>query len=189
VLETTVVTSDGHAYYVAFRSLHDEANPIEYVWLCLMLASKLLYVIGNQRRQQPAKAMLREFIQRIGDTRLAETDTVADLAGPKLRVFLANPPPSGKTIIGRLAYVNPAKRLIWTSIPVVWYENQFPHTFLAVVDAALPALDRFHRDRLQGSLARMAELYAEGRDSSSLAELMKVPRLAFMEAKVVDIDA
>ena len=184
LLEATVATSNAQDYYVTFRELHPETKPIEYVWLCLLLASKLLYNMGKDRKQAEAKSLSHNLIRILGNTNLAEIDNVVEITGQPLRVLDVSQPPPGKTIVGKLAYVNPLKRLIWTSIPVTWFEYQFPYTFLAVVEASLPKLDKMHRDRLQESLSRMAKLYAGGSDSASLAALYQVPDLAFADATI-----
>ena len=83
---------------------------------------------------------------------------------------------TGKKIVAKVAYVNAGIRFIWTSVPLNWFEYQFPHSFLAVVHAVLPRLDKMLRQRLQGSLARMAELYLEdGWDPASLDALNQFP--------------
>ena len=185
LLEATVVTSNAQDYYVTFREPHPETKPIEYVWLCLLLAAKLLYNMGKERKQAEAKSLLHDLIRILGNTKLSEIDNVVQITGQPLRVVDVSQPPPGKTIVSKLAYVNPLKRFIWTSIPITWFEYQFPYTFLTVVNAVLPKLDKMHRDRLQGSLARMAELYAERNDSHSLSASLEVPHLAFADAKEI----
>jgi len=184
LLEAKVVTKNAQDYSVRFRELHPETKPIEYVWLCLLLASKLLYNIGNDRKQAEAKSLLHDLIGVVGNTNLSDIDDVVQVTGQPIRV-LDSPESSGKTIVAKLAYLNPMTRLIWTSLPATWFEHQFPHTFVAVVQATLPKLDTVHRQRLQGSLSRMAELYAEGSDTASLTALNEVPHLAFTDAKVI----
>lgn len=51
LLLATVSTPDDKNYYVQFQHLHPDMQPIEYVWLNLFLTAKLLYNIGNDRRQ------------------------------------------------------------------------------------------------------------------------------------------
>lgn len=185
LLEAKVVTSDAQDYYVTFRELHPETKPVEYVWLCLLLASKLLYIMGNDPQYAVAKRLFHDLIRKLGNTNLSGIEDVVKITGNQIRVLDVSEAPPGKTIVAKLAYVNLFQRMLWTSLPVTWFASQFLHTFISVCDAALPKLDTMHRDRLQGSLARMAELYAEGRDPASLAALLEVSHFAFNEAKVI----
>ena len=184
VLQASVVARNPGEYSVKFEELHPETKPIEYVWLCLQLAAKLLYNMGNDPNQAETKHTLNSLIGILGDTDLSGDVNVLNTAGRSIRVS-EDATTSGKKIVAKLAYVNPMTRLIWTSLPVTWFEHQFPDTLIAIVHTAIPRLDEVCRQRLQGSLARMAEIYAEGTDSSTLDALREVPHRAFMEARVI----
>ena len=182
ILQAEIVAISPDSYSVSFQNLHPEAKPIEYVWLCLQLAAKLLYNIGNDPNQANAKRQLMELIRVLGETDMSNDVDLIEITGRSIQVT-EKPVTSGKKIVAKLAYVNPITRLIYTSLPVTWFDSQFPDTFLAVVYTALPKLDELCRARLQGSLARMSEIYSYEADSSTLTALREVPHRAFIEAK------
>lgn len=95
-------------------------------------------------------------------------------------------PRGSKTIIVKVRYVNACRRTSWTTIPLRWFNPELPRSFLAVVQGCLPKLDDDLRDRLQGALVRMLELYDEPQwDCVSLKSLAEVPCLAFSDARII----
>lgn len=186
VLRASVSTSDGFRHFVGFEHLHPETKPVEYVWLCLFFAAKMLYNMGNQEKHEEARELLLGLIAAVGETDLVGSDDIIQETLQPIEVFPGQPDRGAKTIAAKVAYFNPMSRYIWTSLPYACFTFQFPHSFLAIVQASLPKLDTMLRHRLQGSIARMAELYEEGAwDPASLHALKNVPLLAFLEAKVI----
>ncbi len=183
VLEAKITTPDGAYYAVSFGDLRSDAKPIEYVWLCILLPAKLLFVAGNEQKQADAKSRLLSLISIIGRTDLSGTVDLVAVTGDPIDVRIDGES-NGKTITAKLAFVNPMRRFIWTSLPMTWFMYQFPHSCLAVVQASLPSLDAMHRQHLQRGLSRLAELYLdEGWDPSSPKTLANAPLIAFRDAK------
>ncbi len=185
VLEARIATSDALHYSVAFVELCPGVQPVEYVWLCILLAAKLLYNMGKDQKQAEAKTHLLDIIRTLGATDLWRAgNLVVEALEP---IEIATKEASGSRLVtARVIYVNPMLRHIWTTIPLSWFEHQFPHSFLAVVQTSLPKLNDILRDRLQGALAKMSELYDGNEwDPASLKSLAQVPSLAFWDARII----
>lgn len=89
---------------------------------------------------------------------------------------------TGKTITAKLSYVNIFARTLHTTLPLRYFEGQFPHTILAVLAASLSKLEPVHLEHLQGGFARMYELCGEI-DYTTLAGLAEISGRAFGEAR------
>jgi len=186
VLEALIGSEDDEVYNVVFRKIHPDMQPVEFVWLCLLLAAKLLYVMGNDAKQADAKRLLLATIALVAHTPLATTDDLLGQLKGDLKVDTTVPSSRARVIKARIAYVDVATRTIWTSLPFVQFVLQYPCAWLATVQASLPHLNETLRDRLQGALLRMDQLYREeGWDPATLRSLQYVPTMAFNEAKVV----
>ena len=78
LLEARISTPDGLHYSVEFVELHAGAQPVEYVWLCILLAAKLLYNMGNDHKQADAKVHLLWLITILGGTDLSRGSSLVD---------------------------------------------------------------------------------------------------------------
>jgi len=184
LVKASITATSPLEYSVQFQELHEDVKPVEYVWLCLLLASKLLFNMGNDAKQTEAKQVLHELIAVFGRTDFASSQEILRLTEAPLDIAI-NGDNTGKTISAIIEYQNIHSRSIATFLPATWYEFQFPHTLIASVYAVLPKLDEMLRKKLQGSFARMAELYTDGADSASMKSMIEVPQIAFMDSKVI----
>lgn len=177
LLEASVTTKNGVEYFVDFRKLHPDCKPVEYIWLCLWLPQRLLYIIGNNINHSNDRKKMMDILQEVASLDLVECDSVAKELG--LPITIQNGRSDGNTVTATIFYKNVAQRNFWTDIPRTWLPNQVPYTFVAVLDAVVPRLDDYHRLHLQQSLAHMVHLYDSGRDPATLAASIEVADLAF----------
>jgi hypothetical protein len=184
LLKATTSTPDSKLYKVWFTEIHPDTKPVEYIRLILSFAAKMLYIISpNDRRQERAKQALLVGLRVVGHSQLSSTSDIAALCGQGICVTNEPPSPGDKKITATLFYTNPVFRSIKTSIPARWFELQFFHSWLALVQQSLPKLDDMHLRRLRQSVRRLEELYSEGGvDLASVEGLVSAPTRAFVEA-------
>lgn len=184
LLRATIGTPDGKSYRVHIEVLHDDVKPVEYVWLILTFAAKMLYVIDPEDpRLEPAKECLIMGIRTLGDSGLSPTTDVASFCMQEISLSGGGGRSADREIDATLMYVHPMLRLVETSLPETFFPLQFFHSWLAVVQQSLGELDEMHLTRLAGALRRMADLYLEeGVDPLERDSVINVPSTAFWEA-------
>lgn len=178
LIELTVSTDDGYRYTVHFRSIHPEAKPIELVFLCLHLAAKLLFIIGNDARQAIDRARLIDLIEQFGNTDLTSVQNAVAEASEDM-CFSDDMGKNLKSVVALLACpIGKNQRKIHTKIPLSHFQMQYPRTFLAAIQFALANLDEKHRECLRIGLQEMASAYRNGMDPSALSTFHQVPDIA-----------
>ena len=186
LLEAKISSSDALTYKVTFNELHPDLKPVEYVRMILCFASKMLHIIDpNDPNQTHIQKLILQSIRKLSQTKLThDTDIMAVCDQEEIiRSTKGEPSKNDKKIVATLYFIDQMQRAINTSLPGRWYEYQFLHSWLALIQESLPKLDDMLLHRLQMSLKKMAELYFEqGVDYSSLNALNNVPNVAFVEA-------
>lgn len=182
LLEATISTSDGERYKVSFEKKNPDVNSEEYIRMILGSAAKMLHTIDpNDPNQVHVQKLLLESIQKLSQVDLNHKTDVMSGYGQQVSSTNGEPSSGDKKIVATLHTMNSTDRFVRTSIPYKWFEFQFLHSFLALIQETLPKLDESKVDRLKKSLGRMSEMYSEeGVDCSSVESLKKVPNKSFV---------
>lgn len=186
LLEATISTTDALTYKLYFKSHQTNLNPAEYVRLILCFGAKMLHIIDpNDPNQTHVKNEILESLKKLSETELSQNTDIMSVCDQDnfIKSSVGAPKPKDKKIVATLYFLDSMQRGITTSLPVKWYEYQFLHSWLALIQESLPKLDDFLIDHLQKSLKQMAELYfEEGIDYSTIDALNNVPNIAFVAA-------
>ena len=185
LLRADIGTSDGVRFEVAYHIQHEEMAPVEYVRLILHFAAKMLYNLDpkDPTTSREAEAILLA-IRRIAEKGIAPNTDVGSLTESPITVEEVSEVNCEQTVRATLGFVNPMLRAIHTSIPLRWLENQFLHSWLALVQTTLPKLDALLVERLNGSLKTLNDMYTSGGvDSKTLDGLREAPNAAFVNAE------
>ncbi len=186
LLEATISSTDALTYKVSFKPLHSDLKPVEYVRLILCFAAKMLHVIDpKDPNQSHIKNSILASIKKLSDTDLSQNIDVMSVCGQEeiINSTIGTALSKDKKIVATLYFLNPMERAINTTLPMSWFEYQFLHSWLALVQESLPKLNGLMANRLQMSLKKMAELYLDqGIDYSSTKSLNEVPTIAFVDA-------
>jgi hypothetical protein len=186
LLEATISSPNGLRYKVRFEQKHPDMKSVEQIRMILGFAAKMLHIIDpNDANQTPVQRELLKSIRKLSRIELNnQTDVMAACDQP-IGCTKGGAGSEDKTIVATLYFMNPMERFVNTSLPYSWFQYQFLHSWLALIQETLPKLDEAQIDRLQKSLERMSEMYfEEGMDYSSMQALGEVPNRSFAEAAV-----
>ena len=186
LLEATISSPDGLRYKVSFEQKHPDMKPVEHVRMILGFAAKMLHIIDpNDANQTDVQRELLESIRELSCIELNHQTDVMEACGQPIGCTKGEAGSEDKTIVATLYFMNPMERFVNTSLPYGWFQYQFLHSWLALVQETLPKLDEMQIDRLQKSLKRMSEMYfEEGADYSSMQALGEVPNRSFADAAI-----
>ncbi|WP_098062966.1 hypothetical protein [Longimonas halophila] len=186
LLEATISSPDGLRYKVTFEQKHPGMKSVEHVRMILCFAAKMLHIIDpNDVNQTHVQRQLLESIRKLSRIELNHQTDVMAVCSQPIGCTKGEAGSEDKTIVATLYFMNPMERFVNTSLPYRWFEYQFLHSWLALVQETLPKLDEMQIDRLQKSLERMSEMYFEERvDYSSIQALREVPNRSFAEAAI-----
>lgn len=185
LLRATVGTVDGGEYTVLIEKLRPDVEPVEYIWMILFFATKMMYNLWPTDAGQVG--LFQDCIKALGNTQIGKDTNVFEVCRmPKVEVSEATAQPAGKRVVATLYYPSITNRVIRTSIPLSPVQLQYLYSWLSLVQTALPRLNSLLLDRLQGALKVMGHLYEEcGVDAGSLVACADVPSKAFFGAEPV----
>ncbi len=158
IMAFTTTTPDGKVFSVKTDKHRGEVDQIEWVWLCILYASKVLYVIGDENSSETAD--FKSCMNRLGNTELSE-HRVRIVCG----VICSDLPEisdhelHGKSVKAVLSYLNDDSRSVQTSLPLQPYRNQYLNTWICLLVSAVKNLDSMHRKILRSALLNMAVAY------------------------------
>src|SRR5437588_506304 len=107
LLRAIVSTEDGFHFFVKLDDLHSDTKPVEYVWLVLLSAAKILFVMGNDREFAKPRTDLIRAMELIGRIGLNSDSDVVGLCSRQMTV-VATPlaPPSRMRLIATVGFLN-----------------------------------------------------------------------------------
>lgn len=182
LLRAIVSTQDAVTYFVKCDDLNTETQPVEYVWLVLLSAAKMLFVMGSDTEWSKPKTDLVRTIECLGRVRLDPNTDVISLCNRMMVVVDAGlVAPTKLRFVATVGFMNLATRGFHTEIP--WAlrmpEDFYPDCWIAIVVASLPKLDEQLRSQLQNSLAQMAHAYRTGKVDPASRQGLRLPAMCF----------
>lgn len=184
LLRATVKTQDARTYFVALTELNMQATPVEYVWLTLLSAAKMLYVMGNDSQFAKSRSDLLRAIETLSHHPLQRGTDVIGLCERTLTVVEAALDfPTKLRFVAKVGFLTETYRGFHTKIP--WSasipEDFYPDCWLAIVAAALPRLDEELLARLHVALHRMARAYRSGQVDPASRFGLRLPAMCLSE--------
>ena len=183
LLEARISTSNAQNYKVAFSVLEPDLVPNEYIRLILGFVTKMLHIIDpNDPNQTSVKQEILLSIKKLSDSELNHDTNVAIVCDQHIHSSSGEPSSRDKKIVATLYFLNPMERFVNTSIPTRWYEYQFLHSWIALIQATLPKLNEKQLNHLHHSLKVMREMYFEENiDFSKMESMAYVQNRSFSD--------
>lgn len=185
LLDAKISTSNAQDYKVAFDVLQSDMVPNEYIRMALGFVTKMLHIIDpNDPNQIGVKQEILSSIKKISDSELNHESDIAEICGQYINCTTGNPNSGDKKITATLYFINPMERFVNTSIPNTgWYEYQFLHSWIALLQASIPKLNEKQLKHLHHSIKRMAEMYfKENVDFTKIEAMGHVQNRSFIDA-------
>jgi hypothetical protein len=158
IMAFTATTPDGKAFSVKIDRYRGEVDQIEWVWLCILYAAKVLYVIGDESSSETSD--FKGCMDRLGSTELSALRIqivcgliCSDL--PEISEYELN----GRSVKAVLSYLNENARSVQTSLPLQPYRNQYLNTWICLLVSAVKNMDSHHKQILRCALRNMAVSY------------------------------
>lgn len=188
LLKASISTTDAQNYKVSFAVLQPDIVPNEYIRMVLGFITKMLHIIDpNDTRQIGVKQEILSSIRKISTAGLNHNSDLAAICDQYINCTIGAANQRDKKIIATLYFINPMERFVNTSLPNDgWYEYQFLHSWIALIQAILPKLNEKQLKHLHNSIKKMAEMYFENRINFSKMEAMElVQNRSFIESALV----
>lgn len=161
LMEVVITTNDGAYYSINTKDFSDELSQgvksIEWVWLTILFLIKMLYIIGNDKKQDKAKVLFLHTLDKLSKENWDNEQDVWEIT--KCSIAINKDKINGKKITASLYYVDVCNRNIWTEIPIEWYEYQFYDSWMTILTTSLDHLDHKQVNHLKRALKHLNEKY------------------------------